>query len=228
MPSDYESGAKKTIDISIKTEKMTADVLKSALQEFLSGKAEKKGRMTFKQLQAKSPSKLDSIEVSDRNIGDFLKTARKYDVDFALKRDKSTSPPTYHVFFSAAKTEDFKRAFSEYVGKGQGKTQKRGEFSREQMQQQAQKLRSKPRKQKQREKTRENRRWSITTSSLHPFHGQGAMIFLRRFLMPIPTERKGLRIADRHQKAQKADHQGCSLCRFLLCGQPDRLCVPNR
>ena len=93
MPSDYESGAKKTIDISIKAEKMTADVLKSALQEFMSGKAEKKGRMTYKQLQAKSPSKLDSIEVSDRNIGDFLKTARKYDVDFALKRDKSTSPP---------------------------------------------------------------------------------------------------------------------------------------
>ncbi len=110
MPSDYENGAKKTIDISIKAEKMTADVLKSALQEFMSGKAEKKGRMTYKQLQAKSPSKLDSIEVSDRNIGDFLKTARKYDVDFALKRDKSTTPPTYHVFFSAAKTEDFKRA----------------------------------------------------------------------------------------------------------------------
>ena len=49
MQSGYESGAKKTIDISIKAEKMTADVLKSALQEFLSGKAEKKGRMTFKQ-----------------------------------------------------------------------------------------------------------------------------------------------------------------------------------
>ena len=156
MPSDFESGAKKTIDISIKAEKMTADVLKSALQEFMSGKAEKKGRMTYKQLQDKSPSKLDSIEVSDRNIGDFLKTARKYDVDFALKRDKSTQPPTYHVFFSAAKTEDFKRAFSEYLGKGQGK--KRGEFTREQMQQQAQKVASRPRKQKQREKSRENRR----------------------------------------------------------------------
>ncbi len=158
MPSDYENGAKKTIDISIKAEKMTANVLKSALREFMSGKAEKKGRMTYKQLQAKSPSKLDSIEVSDRNIGDFLKTARKYDVDFALKRGKNTTPPTYHVFFSAAKTEDFKKAFSEYVGKGQGKSQKRGEFTREQMQQQAQKFRNKPRKQKQREKTRENRR----------------------------------------------------------------------
>ena len=69
--------------------------------------------MTYKQLQAKSPSKLDSIEVSVGNIGDFLKTARKYDVDFALKRDKNTTPPTYHIFFSAAKTKDFKRAFSD-------------------------------------------------------------------------------------------------------------------
>ena len=155
MPSDFENGTRKTIDISVKAEKMTADILKSALQDFLSGKAEKKGRMTYRQLQEKSVSKLDSIEVSDRNIGDFLKTARKYDVDFALKRDKN-NPPTYHVFFSAAKTEDFKRAFSEYIGKGQGK--KRGEFTREQMQQQAQKIRNKPRKQKQREKTRENRR----------------------------------------------------------------------
>ncbi len=158
MPSDYESGAKKTIDISIKAEKMTADVLKAALQEFMSGKAEKKGRMTYKQLQDKSVSKLDSIEVSDSNIGDFLKTARKYDVDFALKRDKNTEPTTYHVFFSAAKTEDFKKAFTEYVGKGQSRSQKRGEFTREQMQKQAQKVASKPRKQKQREKTRENRR----------------------------------------------------------------------
>mgnify|MGYP003281401227 CR=1 FL=1 len=69
MPSDYENGAKKTIDISIKAEKMTADVLKSALQEFMSGKAEKKGRMTYKQLQAKSPSKLDSIRSEERRVG---------------------------------------------------------------------------------------------------------------------------------------------------------------
>ena len=64
---------------------MTADVLRSALQEFLSGKAEKKGRMTYKQLQDKSPSKLDSIEVSDGNIKDFLDTARKYDIDYGYK-----------------------------------------------------------------------------------------------------------------------------------------------
>lgn len=114
--------------------------------------------MTYKQLQAKSPSKLDSIEVSDRNIGDFLKTARKYDIDYALKKDKCTEPPTYHVFFSAAKTEDFKKAFSEYLGMDKGKSQKRGQFTREQMHEQAQKAANRPRKQKQREQTRENRR----------------------------------------------------------------------
>ena len=156
MPSDYENGAKKTIDISMKAERMTSEILKAALQEFLSGKAEKKGRMTFKHLQEKSPSKLDSTPVSDRNIGDFLKTARKYDVDFALKRDKSTSPPTYHVFFSAAKTEDFKRAFSEYVGKGQ--QPKKAQFTREMLHKQAQHIAQQPRKRKERQKSREKRK----------------------------------------------------------------------
>ena len=40
MPSDYENGAKKTIDISIKAETLTANVLKSALREFITGTAE--------------------------------------------------------------------------------------------------------------------------------------------------------------------------------------------
>ena len=158
MPSDFESGTRKTIDISLKAEQITANVLKLALSELLSGKAEKKGRMTYEQLQEKSISKLDSIEVSDANIGDFLKTARKYDIDFALKKEKDSEPPTYHVFFSAAKTEDFRRAFSEYIGKGQGKSKQRSVVTREQMQRETARAAGKPRKHRQREKSRENRR----------------------------------------------------------------------
>jgi cation transport regulator ChaB len=158
MPSDFESGTRKTIDLSIKTEKMTAEVLQIAMQDFLSGKAEKKGQMSYRQLLKKSSSKLDNIEISDSNIGDFLTTARKYDVDFALKKDKSTEPPTYHVFFSAAKTDDFKKAFTEYIGKSQDKSKKRGEFSRENLKKEIARVSSKPRKQKQREKSREVRR----------------------------------------------------------------------
>lgn len=115
--------------------------------------------MSYRQLENKSASKLDSIEVSESNIGDFTATARKYDVDFALKKDKSTQPPTYHVFFSAAKSDSFKKAFTEYAGKMQDKTQKRGEITREQIKKEASRAASKARqKHKQREKTREIQR----------------------------------------------------------------------
>ena len=154
--TDFEQGTRKTVDITVKAEKITADILKSALQEFMNGKAEKKGRMTYKQLESKSPSKLDSIDVSSENIADFLKTARKYDVDFALKSDNSTSPQTYHVFFSAAKTEDFKRAFTEYLGKGQQPN--KAKFSRELLHKQAQRVAQRPRKRKDRQKSRDTHR----------------------------------------------------------------------
>ena len=154
--TDFEQGTRKTIDITVKAEKITADILKSALQEFMSGKAEKHGRMTYKQLESKSPSKLDSIDVSSENIADFLKTARKYDVDFALKSDNSTNPQTYHVFFSAAKTEDFKRAFTEYLGKGQQPN--KAKFSRELLHKQAQRVAQRPRKRKERQKSRDTHR----------------------------------------------------------------------
>ena len=154
--TDFEQGTRKTIDITVKAEKITADILKSALQEFMSDKAEKLGRMTYKKLESKSPSKLDSIDVSADNIGDFLKTARKYDVDFALKSDNSTNPQTYHVFFSAAKTEDFKRAFTEYLGKGQQPS--KAKFSRELLHKQAQRVAQRPRKRKERQKSRDTHR----------------------------------------------------------------------
>ena len=156
MPSDFETGTRKTIALTVQAEKLTSDILKSAIQEFLSGKAEKKGRMSFRQLEKQSHSRLDSIEVTDNNIADFLQTARKYEVDFAIKRDKSASPPTYHVFFSADKTENFKKAFTEYASRIAGKSPKRGEISREQLKEEAVRVSSLPRKKhKEREKKRE-------------------------------------------------------------------------
>lgn len=159
MPNDYESGTRKTIDISVKAEKITADILKTALQDFLNGNSEKKGRISYKQLEKNTSSKLESIEVTESNIGDFLSTARKYDVDFALRKDKTTSPPTYHIFFSADKTENFKRAFSEYAVKSQNKLNSRGEMSIEQLKQESHQIANQPRrKEKEREKSRENMR----------------------------------------------------------------------
>ena len=38
MSTDFEKGLRKTIDLSVKSKELTADVLKSAMQDFLSGR----------------------------------------------------------------------------------------------------------------------------------------------------------------------------------------------
>lgn len=156
MATDFENGTKKTIDLSVKAQQMTAEVLRTVIREFLKGNSEKKGRISYRQLQKQSISKLESIEISEKNTGDFLKTARKYDVDFALKKDKNSEPPTYHIFFSADKTDNIKRAFTEYA-RGKNKENGKGEFTREQLQKSAQKIHSQAKKKhRQKEKHREN------------------------------------------------------------------------
>lgn len=106
---------KKVIDICIQAPAVTKEVLQAALRDFLHNKTEKKGNIKFGELYQRSGGKLESIEVTENNIRDFLGTAAKFDIDFSLKRDKSTQPPTYHVFFATRNTDNFKRAFTEYA-----------------------------------------------------------------------------------------------------------------
>ncbi len=113
------SDARKTMSFATQATRVTSDVLKGIFRDFLSGKAEKSGIKSFGTL-AKT-GKLENIEVTENNIKDFLKTAKKYDIDFALKKDRSTSPATYHIFFESSKSENFSRAFKEYA---QGVNQK--------------------------------------------------------------------------------------------------------
>lgn len=94
--------------------------------------------MILRQLQRKCDSKLESVGVLEDDIADFLQTARKYDVDFALKKDSSTAPPMYHVFFSAFGNDRFDQIFSEYVGKMRDRLLERGEMHRDDLKQQAQ------------------------------------------------------------------------------------------
>ena len=56
--------------------------LKNDHQKYQHGKANPHGKMTVKQLAAKDKG-LQSIEVTDQNIGSFNRIARKYGIDFA-------------------------------------------------------------------------------------------------------------------------------------------------
>lgn len=71
------------------------------------------GRQTMKDLMRHN-ARLTNIEVTDRNIKDFEKTARKYNIDFALKKDKAAEKPRYLVFFKARDVDVMTAAFKEY------------------------------------------------------------------------------------------------------------------
>ena len=95
---------------------ITAQILAATLRSYLSNQTPKKGNTSLKLLE-KNGTKLESIEVTEKNIGSFLQTARNYNIDYALKRDKSTVPPTWYVFFKTGEksVENLKRAFGEYT-----------------------------------------------------------------------------------------------------------------
>lgn len=60
-------------------------------------------------------SDLTNIEITDSNIKSFEKVARKYGIQYSLKKDKSETPPKYIVFFRAKHSEVMKTAFKEYT-----------------------------------------------------------------------------------------------------------------
>ena len=117
--------------------RVTADVLTELFRTFLESPP-KHGLKSYGSML--KSGKLEAIEITENNIGSFLDTARKYDIDYALKRDKSTVPPTYHVFFSTGNSENFHRAFAEYAGSMQSKLSEKSVsqiINREQMKQNA-------------------------------------------------------------------------------------------
>jgi hypothetical protein len=71
------------------------------------------GKQSVKSL-TKQGASLSNIEITGDNIGSFTKTARKYNVDFALKRDDAQSPPKWLVFFKAKDADALTAAFNDY------------------------------------------------------------------------------------------------------------------
>lgn len=57
----------------------------------------KRGKQSLDSMM-KDGSQLTNIEITDRNIRSFERIARKYSIDYSLKKDKAVSPPRYLVF----------------------------------------------------------------------------------------------------------------------------------
>ena len=120
----------KSVALVIKGGKLTGKMLAKALRKLLSemGKQHKKqlsphGKQSVKQL-VKQGSGVSNIEITDKNIKSFNRVARKYGVDFALKKDATEAPPKWLVFFKARDADALTSAFKEFSAKSLRKRKK--------------------------------------------------------------------------------------------------------
>ncbi len=118
----------KTVALAVSGTKMTVSVLKNMIEKYLDGQKLKspkiyKGKQSVKNL-VKSGAKLTKIEITDQNIKSFSRTARKYGIDFALRKDNSEEIPRYFVFFKAKDVDVLNAAFKEFLNKEMTKSKK--------------------------------------------------------------------------------------------------------
>lgn len=122
----------KSIAFVTNNTKMTASVLKTLIVAYLrerekekisKGQVETRKKVSLKELSKKYDG-LKSIEINENNIKGFERTAKKYGIEYALKKDKTTEPPTYIVFFKGKDTDILDTAFKEFIGNEMDKDQR--------------------------------------------------------------------------------------------------------
>ena len=120
----------RTLTLIVSGTKFTGRLFKAAISKYMAHRREKKlekqrsrdspvtpkGKQTVKQLIGQNQG-VSNIEINDPSIRDFERIARKYGVDYAVKKDRSTSPPKYLIFVKGRDADALTAAFSEYTQK---------------------------------------------------------------------------------------------------------------
>ena len=132
----------KTVSLCIRCGKVTANLLKAAMKKALVTMEQEKQKLkgqkqpkqdkedkTYKGKQSmdklmKQNVQLSNIEITDGNIKSFERVAKKYSIDFSLKKDVNADPPRYYVFFKARDADVMTAAFKEYTGQSLNKDKK--------------------------------------------------------------------------------------------------------
>lgn len=132
----------KTVSLCIRCGKVTANLLKAAMKKALAKMEQEKQKLqgqkqpkqdkedkTYKGKQSmdklmKQNVQLSNIEITDGNIKSFERVAKKYSIDFSLKKDVNADPPRYYVFFKAKDADVMTAAFKEYTGQSLNKDKK--------------------------------------------------------------------------------------------------------
>lgn len=116
-----EEITEKTISLVIRGTKITSQILAKALKKLITEMKKQQsksyqGKQSLKNL-VRQGAGVTNIEITNNNIKSFERVARKYGVDFALKKDATDNPPKWLVFFKARDTDALTAAFKEFSAK---------------------------------------------------------------------------------------------------------------
>ena len=109
--------------LAINGTKLTGRMVRAAIAQYLAHRRAAKcqnviphGKQTVKQLIGQNQG-VSNIELTDPSIRDFDRIARKYGVDYAIKRDKANDPPRFLIFFKSRDADALTAAMQEFTAK---------------------------------------------------------------------------------------------------------------
>ncbi len=118
-----EDVARQSISLTVSTTKLTGRILLKIIRAFMRHIRNKRrypniprGKQTVKQL-AKQGQGVSTLDMGDDGIKHFDHVMRKYGVDYAITKDKSTVPPTHTIFFKGRDGDAIMNAFKAYTAK---------------------------------------------------------------------------------------------------------------
>ena len=118
-----EEVEQKSLTLTVNAAKMTARLFRAAIAKYVAHKKEKHdaqtgvryvGRQSVKKLVGQNQG-VSNVELSGEDIKAFERVARKYGVDYAVKKVKGDAP-RFLIFFKARDADALNVALSEYTG----------------------------------------------------------------------------------------------------------------
>ena len=129
MQEEVES---RTVNLAVTTTKLAARTVIAVGLMYLRHRDKVKGHKASEIPSGKQSVKdligqnqgVSSIDIAKTDLRGFEGVARKYGVDYAIRKDRSVVPPKYLVFFKARDADALTAAFNEYSAKVMNRSRK--------------------------------------------------------------------------------------------------------
>ena len=127
-----EEVEQRTLTLVINGTKFSGRVLKNAVSKFVAfcrnQKAKKvnvhsKGKQSVKQLTRQGQG-VNTMEIDDANLRQFERIARKYGVDYAVRKDVTAETPRFLVFFKGRDADAIMAALKEFSSAKERKSER--------------------------------------------------------------------------------------------------------